>query len=133
MSSLCEQLLRAYRQEEQLYLRIMELVNRQHTMITVEGNPRGVLGLCCEVEKLLDEIAVIEEAIAPAKTLWEGGERDAAAGELDAVLATVQAVIEQTALAQQHVRMRLLEYGKTTRSAPQGVPTGALAGLAQLA
>ena len=133
MSTVCEQLVHAYRQEEQLYLRIMELVNRQHTVMNMDGDAGQVLQLCGEVEKLLDDVAVIEKAIAPPKKLWEQGERDGEAAELDAVLATIQGVIEQTAAAQEQVRVRLMQYMDRSKSTTQEARSSLRANRAQVA
>jgi len=109
MNPIAAELTDAYRREEQLYLRILDLVEQQNRIMEEDPNPSVVLNLCGDVEGLLDQIADIEEAIAPAKKEWEQSKRQPPQG-LDVVLGSIQGSIEKIALRQDHVRQGLMQY-----------------------
>ena len=109
MSSLADQLVHAYRRERDLYLQVLELA-REQCRIMGDGQAVGaVMQLSARVEKLLDEIATIEEAIEPAKDRWQREKQDPQ-GELDALLREIQAAIEQTSNHQEELRLALTAY-----------------------
>jgi hypothetical protein len=114
MSTAAVELTEAYRQEEKLYLRILELVEQQGRIMEQQPDPAGVTELCCEVERLLERIAAIERDIAPAKSHWEGSAREISQ-ELDDVLASIQSAIERTAEKQDEVRRKLMQYLRSRR------------------
>ena len=108
MNSLAEQLIAAYAQEEQIYQQIKNLVDEQNNVIETTTDPGAVLALCGQVESLMGEVAVIEQAIEPAKMEWARTKIDPD-GSLDRILAHIQTLIEETAAAQQLVQEQLMD------------------------
>ena len=132
MNSLCSQLTRAYRQQERLYIRVRELVEEQSRIVETNPSPNDVLDVCNQVEALLAEIAVIEEAIKPAKQQWERAKRDPD-GELDSVLGAIQKIIEDTARTQEKVQRRLVDYARLQKERANGARGSIIAMKAHLA
>jgi hypothetical protein len=116
MNPLWKQLAHAYRQEEALYLQVLDLANRQEQAMEAEPCPAAVLGLCDKAEKLMAEIAVIEDALAGTKKQWEGLREDPE-GELRQVLTAIECVIGQITAIQESVQRRLLEQMQRHRQA----------------
>lgn len=108
MNDTAEQLLEAYRREEPIYRRVLELVEQQAQMMEQEPDPSRVLALCRRVEGLMDQIETIEEALQPAKTEWERSGTPHQA--LDELLAAIEGHIERTAEMQERVQQALLRY-----------------------
>lgn len=108
MNGVAVELMDAYRREEELYLRVLQLVEEQHRAMRDDADVTAVFGLCSRVEDLLDEIGVIEQDIQPAKQQWrEAG--DDPPEELESVLGRIQALIETTAGKQGKVQQWLAE------------------------
>ncbi len=119
MSSLSAQLARAYKEQTALYDEIKELVNTQIALMEEQGDPQGVIAICGEVEKRMDEIAVIEDAMEPVRRKWEITREDPS-GELEAVLAFVQAAIEEIVRGQALVQQKLLDFARSQREMTDG-------------
>lgn len=111
MNSLCEQLTEAYRQEQVLYEQVLHLVEEQDGILAAGPAPGAVLASCRRVEKLMEQIAAIEDAIAPARAEWEQT-RDDPGGALNAVLGAIEGMIQRITCAQEHVQRALLEYAR---------------------
>jgi len=109
MKTLAEQLVAAYRQEEQLYGRVLEVVEEQSRVMSEQPSPRRVLELCRQVERLMADIEAVESSIRPAKEQWEKT-RDDPTGELDEVLASIEKQIGRVGELQQKVQKHLLAY-----------------------
>ncbi|KPK66165.1 MAG: hypothetical protein AMK73_00730 [Planctomycetes bacterium SM23_32] len=109
MNALYEQLVHAYRREEALYARVLELVQRQDEVMAAAPDPSCVLELCGDVERLMADIAAVEEAVGPAKKRWEETREDPK-GELRAVLTSIEAIIAQVSEVQERVQRRLLDH-----------------------
>ena len=109
MSETSRQLTHAYRQQAERYNRIRELVRRQMEVMDNSPDPGSVLEMCRQVEDLMGEIAVIEAAIEPAKRCWTERPVDPDGG-LDAVLKSIEDVIQEIARTQAQVQQKLLEY-----------------------
>jgi regulator of replication initiation timing len=109
MKTLAEQLITAYRQEEELYGRVLELVEEQTHIMAEQPSPRRVLQLCREVEDLMGDIEAVERAIRPVKEAWEKEKSDPT-GELDRILASIEKQIERIGELQQDVQEGLLAY-----------------------
>ena len=109
MSETSRQLTHAYRQQAERYNRIRELVRRQIEVMDNDPDPGSVLEMCRQVEDLMDEISVIETAIEPAKRCWTERPVDPD-GELDAVLKSIEDVIQEIARTQALVQQKLLDY-----------------------
>lgn len=109
MNNLSQPLAEAYRQEQDVYFRISDLVKQQWQVMKVAPNPTVVLQLCNQVESLMKEITIIEDAIEPAKRAWQETRRGLDA-ELDSVLATIQMLIQETARIQAEVQAKVLAY-----------------------
>ncbi len=114
MNTLAEQLIAAYRQEQELYERVLQLVERQDQIMSEEPSPRRVLELCQEVEGLMSRIEAIEHNMGPAKSEWEKT-RDDPDGTLDALLAAIEQTIESIGEQQQRVQRRLVAYVERER------------------
>ena len=117
MNAICKQLAHAYSKEERLYLRVRGLVRRQKALMETEPNPAAVVDLCGEVERLMGQIALIEEAIEPTKQRRSTTRKNVDA-ELDGVLAKVQATIEDIARTQVAVQDMLVDYTHRRESRP---------------
>ena len=122
MNSLCEQLTQAYRQEQALYEQVLHLVEEQAGALAAGPAPGAVLASCRRVEQLMEQIAKIEEAIAPAKAKW-GQTRDDPDGALNAVLGAIEQMIQQIAHAQERVQRRLLECVRAQKERNDGART----------
>ena len=109
MNNLSQPLAEAYRQEQDVYFRISDLVKQQRQVMEVAPDPTVVLQLCNQVENLMKEITIIEDAIEPAKRAWQETRRGLDA-ELDSVLATIQMLIQETARIQAKVQEKVLAY-----------------------
>jgi len=109
MMSVSQQLAEAYRKEQEVYFQISDLVKQQREVMEIAPDPGAVLQLCNQVEDLMKEISVIEEAIEPAKRRWQET-RHSLDVELDSVLAGIQALIEETARTQIEVQEKVLAY-----------------------
>jgi len=109
MSDISRQLTHAYRQQVEHYNRIRQLVLRQSQVMDNNPDPGAVLTICREVEDLMSDIAVIERAIEPAKSLWSEQPTDPD-GELDVALKSIEDVIQEIASTQELVQQKLLEY-----------------------
>ena len=107
MIGLSRQLAHAYRQEQALYGAILDLVRRQDRVMQGEGEPGAVIELCGEVERLMVDVAEIEQAMEPAKREWEKSKEDPG-GELRSVLAAVEEQIGEIAQVQTRVQEQLL-------------------------
>jgi len=115
MMSVSQQLAEAYRKEQEVYFQISDLVKQQREVMEIAPDPGAVLQLCNQVEDLMKEISVIEEAIEPAKRRWQETRHEGLAlrahdVELDSVLAGIQALIEETARTQIEVQEKVLAY-----------------------
>lgn len=130
MNELSEQLAHAYRQEEGLYRRVLDLVREQEAVMASSPDPSAVLALCRQVEALMEQIAAIEEATAPARERWES-RRAEPRGELGEVLAAIEALIQQVATAQEQVQQRLLAYMQQQREATDRAQANIRAGRAR--
>jgi hypothetical protein len=111
MSELSRQLAHAYRQQAEQYEQIRALVLRQKQVMDSSPDPGCVLTICRQVEDLMAEIAVIEDAIEPAKRLWAEQPLDPG-GELDGVLKSIEDAIQEIAHTQEQVQQKLLEYAR---------------------
>jgi hypothetical protein len=109
MNPLCDQLVRAYREEEALYLRALALVERQGQVMAAGADAGQVLELCRDVEAVMAQIAAVEDAIAPAKKEWEKARPDPS-GELRRLLLSIERAIERVGEAQERVQRLLLEH-----------------------
>ena len=109
MISLSEQLVHAYRRERDLYLQVLDVAREQCRIMGDTQAVSAVMELSARIEELLDEIATIEEAIEPAKDLWQREKKDPH-GELDALLREIQAAIEHTSSHQEELRLALTAY-----------------------
>ncbi len=109
MSDISRQLTHAYRQQVEHYNRIRQLVLRQSQVMDNNPDPGAVLTICREVEDLMSDIAVIERAIEPAKSLWSEQPTDPD-GELDVALKSIEDMIQEIASTQELVQQKLLEY-----------------------
>jgi Na+/phosphate symporter len=118
MNPLWMQLAGAYRQEEQLYFQVLELVSREHLTMEAELTPASVLELCAKVEKLMAEVSAIEDGITPAKREWEKTREDPQ-GELREVLTSIESTIGQITRIQESVQAQLLECMRRQREATQ--------------
>jgi outer membrane murein-binding lipoprotein Lpp len=132
MNSLSEQLVHAYRRQKDLYLQVLELAREQCRVMTDDQAVSVVMQLSARVEELLDEIATIEEAIEPAKDLWQR-ERQDPQGELDALLHEIQAAIEQTSSHQEELRLALIAYMRQREQKAQETRADIQASKARLA
>lgn len=98
----------AYRKQERIYNRILELVRKQETLINGDGefSQAGVVKLCERVEERLEDIAELESSIRPAKQEWmeQDGELS---GNLEQVLERIADTIEQTRALQFQVQKSL--------------------------
>jgi len=103
MSDISRQLTHAYRQQVEHYNRIRQLVLRQSQVMDNNPDPGAVL------EDLMSDIAVIERAIEPAKSLWSEQPTDPD-GELDVALKSIEDMIQEIASTQELVQQKLLEY-----------------------
>jgi len=108
MNNAAVELMDAYRREEELYVRVLQLVEEQHRAMKDDADVTAVFGLCSRVEDLLDEIAVIEDNIQPTKKQWQQ-QGDDLPDELESVLGRIQGLIEATAGKQGQVQQWLAE------------------------
>ncbi len=108
MNPLAEQLTNAYRREEELYRRILDLVARQERAVQAGEGAGEVRSLCGRIEQLMAEIAEIEQGIEPAKEKWKQGERESC-DALEDVLTSIEEAIDQIAGRQRGVQEKLLE------------------------
>jgi hypothetical protein len=122
MSLLTQQLVAAYRRQRELYAQVLELVGRQKRIMETSPDPGAVLGLCRQVETLMGQIAVIEDATRPAKDEWERTREDPG-GELNEELKSVEATIGQVGRMQQFVQDRLLDYMRGQQERADGTRT----------
>ena len=127
MNHVATELTDAYRREEELYLRVLQLVEEQNRAMKDDADLTAVFGLCSKVEDLLDEIAMIEENIQPAKEQWnERGEEPPE--ELECVLGRIQTLIQKTAgkqgKVQQWLARQLCSSNQVAESDPVGVNAG---------
>ena len=129
MNPLWKQLAHAYRQEEELYLQVLDLVKRQQQAMEAEPSPAAVLDLCDQAEKLMAEITVIEDALAGAKKQWEEL-RDDPEGELRLALTSIESLIGQITGIQEAVQRRLLESMQQQRQAMEDARASINAGRA---
>jgi hypothetical protein len=109
MNPVWQQLAQAYRQEEEIYQQVRELVGRQQQAMEAGPDPAEVLRLCELAARLMSQIADIEDAIEPAKKQWEQSREDPE-GDLGAVLASIEAAIGEIARRQEAVQSGLLQY-----------------------
>ena len=109
MNPLCEQLTGAYRREHALYEQVLCLVDEQCSILAAAPDARAVLASCERVERVMAQIAAIEQAIGPAKAKWEQAREDPD-GALKAVLGAIETLIPQIARAQERVQRGLLGY-----------------------
>lgn len=109
MNDVTGQLTHAYREQVERYSRIRELVLRQAQVMENNPDPGAVLQICRQVESLMAEIAVIEQAIEPLKGLWSRQPLDPG-GELDGALKSIEQMIQEIARTQELVQRRLMEY-----------------------
>jgi ribosomal protein S21 len=109
MNDVTGQLTHAYLQQVEHYGRIRELVLRQARVMENNPDPGAVLQICRQVESLMAEIAVIEEAVEPAKRLWSEQPLDPH-GELDGALKRIEEMIQEISRTQELVQRRLVEY-----------------------
>ena len=133
MNALATQLTQTYRREEELYMRILKLVEQQERIMQETPDPHAVLALCQDVEHVLDEIAGIERGIEPTKHRWEkrNGEEDAP--ELDDLLGKIQQSIERISQKQDRVRQSLMAYMKEQQRQSESARAGINARKARLA
>ena len=120
MSNLSKQLTHAYRQQAERYSRIRELARRQMQVMETSPDPGAVLEMCRQVEELMAEITVIEGAIEPAKRCWTEQPTDPD-GELDAVLKSIEDVIQEIAGAQAQVQQKLLDFVQQEKQRSEAV------------
>jgi hypothetical protein len=132
MATTCEELLCAYRQEENVYKRIMELVREQNRIMDTDPDARAVVDLCELVHGLMAEIALMESAIEPVKRRWEEQDRLDPEGALENVLSALQESIGRIAAGQQRVQEMLLDYARSEQRRTQAAQTGISASRAQL-
>jgi hypothetical protein len=97
---LAEQLTESYAIEAGIYERLLELSKRQGALLEESGDVDGCAGLFELKDELLRTLAEIEEAIEPLKRRWWGEEvasemRERLNAQLDAILATIEALMEQ--------------------------------------
>ena len=114
MSEISKQLTHAYQQQAERYHQIRELVQRQKQIMDDSPAPGCVLDMCRQVEELMAEITVIERAIEPAKRIWTERPVDPD-GELDAVLKSIEDVIQEIARTQAQVQQKLMEFVQQER------------------
>lgn len=122
MRPVSEQLTNAYRQQEAYYTRIRELVREQMRVMEAGQDPGKVLGLCRQIEELMERIATIERALEPAKRHWEATAGGTDEG-LDRVLRSIEEAIEEIARNQQRVQERLLAYVDSQKQKTEGART----------
>lgn len=132
MATACEELVRAYRQEEHVYERIMELVCEQDRIMNADPDTRTVVELCELVQDLMGEIALIESSIEPVKRRWEEQDRRDPERRLDAVLGAVQRSIDRIAVGQQRVQGMLLDHARGEQRRTEVAQAGISASRAQL-
>lgn len=120
MSNISKQLTHAYRQQAERYSRIRELARRQMQVMETSPDPGAVLGMCRQVEELMAEITVIEGAIEPAKRCWTERPTDPD-GELDAVLKSIEDVIQEIARTQAQVQQKLLDFVQQEKQSSEAV------------
>jgi len=109
VKTIAEQLTNAYRNQHGCYRRIRLLVEEQERIMQTRPDPSTIIELCRKVEELMEQIAVIERAIEPAKRAWEEDRSDPD-GALDQVLGAIEEEIAQIARTQQQVQQQLLDY-----------------------
>lgn len=119
MTPLAAQLAHAYRREERLYARIRDLVKEQARLMETQPDPGAVFDLCSRVETLMAEITTMEEALESAKTEW-GKARHDPDGELNAVLTSVEVLIEEIARTQERVQRGLVDYMRQQKERTDG-------------
>jgi chromosome segregation ATPase len=119
MNAEWKQLACAYRREEGLYRQVLELVRDQGRIMETAPDPGSILELCGAVDRLMDQITTIEDAIRPVKERWERA-RDDPDGELSSVLATIEGTIEQITRQQENVQNRLLDYMQRQKERTDG-------------
>jgi hypothetical protein len=122
MNPLAEQLAHAYREQQRIYEEIKDLVGQQIRAMEEQRDARAVLALCQRVEQRMADIAVIEDAIEPAKRKWEQA-ADGPTDGLDAVLAFVEAAIDEIVRGQERVQQKLVEYMQQHKQRAQGART----------
>jgi len=127
VNHLAVELMDAYRREEELYLRVLQLVEEQHRTMKEDEDVTSVFGLCSRVEDLLDEIGVIEQGIEPAKVQWRKEGRKVPE-ELESVLGRIQVLIETTAGKQGRVQQWLASQLRQRAHVGGGEPVGVNAG-----
>ena len=130
MNDLSRQLTHAYRQQAEHYKRIKELVLRQAQVMEDEPDPGAVLLICRQVEDLMGQVAVIEDAIEPAKRLWSEQPSDPD-GELDGVLKIIEGMIQDIARTQGQVQQKLLEFVKQEKQRSDAARASMAAGRAR--
>jgi len=132
MPELCEQLVTAYARQQQLYEQMLEMVGRQERLMTARPMPAAVSELCESVGEIMGRIAALEKQIEPTKGLWEQQDRRDPDGRLDAVLSTIQGLIERIAESQGRVRRQLLQYVCDEQAETQAARAGVQARRAAL-
>ena len=130
MSDVSRQLTHAYRQQAERYGQIRELVRRQQQVMDEAPDPGAVLALCRQVEDLMAEIAVIERAIEPAKRFWAEHPEDPD-GELDAVLKSVEDMIQEIGRTQEQVQQGLLDFVQQERARSEAARASMMASRAR--
>jgi len=130
MTDVSKQLTHAYRQQAERYDRIRRLVRRQRDVMDTSPDPARVLELCRQVEELMAEIAVIEEAIEPAKRYWAENPVDPD-GELDAVLQAIEAAIREIAQTQEQVQEKLMAFMQQETQRREAARASVIAGRAR--
>ncbi len=116
MTPLWKQLVHAYREEEELYAQVLDLVKRQQQAMDSDPNPGAVIELCDRAEKVMGQITVIEDSVAGAKSRWEE-RRDDPEGELHRVLTSTESLIAEITAIQKSVQERLLDHMRRQRRA----------------
>ena len=119
MNRLIDQLTAAYGRQEQLYRRVSELVRQQAAAMEAGAGPSEVLATCRTVEDLMAEIENIEETVRPAKEEWcrKGRHR---AEELEEILASIEALIQQVTEDQEGIQQSLLAYLRSRKEREEG-------------
>ena len=130
MSDVSRQLTHAYRRQAEHYDRIRQLVRGQKDVMDTSPDPASVLDLCRQVEELMAQVAVIEEAIEPAKRCWAARPVDPD-GDLDGVLESIQDAIKEIVQTQEQVQQKLMEFVRQERQRSEAARASLMASRAR--